>query len=193
MSLGKLPDFRLKASGRLGSRFRSFGIGDFRQAAAHVRDLPYGRNSDRSDWGLVLAEGRGTCSTKHALLAALAREHGADVELRLGIYLMDGKNTPGAAGALDAVGLAALPEAHCYLAHRSERVDVTGVESSGIEGFLHEEAIEPGQIGAYKVGAHRDFLRTWAAERGLDPDHVWRVREGCIAALSGRDTPRNAG
>lgn len=187
MSVEKLPGFRLERSGHLGTRFRALGIEDFRQAAAYVRDLPYGRNSDRSDWGLVLAENRGTCSTKHALLAALAREQGADVELRLGVYLMDRANTPAVAGVLDAHGLAGLPEAHCYLAYRGERVDVTGVESDTVEDFLYEEPIEPEQIGAYKVRLHRRFVRTWASERSLDSGRVWRVREECIGALATPD------
>ncbi len=181
-----LPGFRLETTGRLRSSFRALEVEDFRQAAGYVRDLPYARNSDRSDFFLVLTERRGTCSTKHALLAALAREHGVDVELRLGVYLMDGTNTPGVAGVLEARGLAGLPEAHCYLAYRGERVDVTGVESDTVKEFLYEESIEPDQIGAYKLDLHRRFLRTWATERRLDPERVWRVREECIGALSAR-------
>lgn len=168
----------------MSSRFRTRGIEDYRAAAWYVRDIPYGRTSDRSDYRLVLEEGRGTCSTKHALLAALAREHGARIELRIGIYLMDGANMPGAAPVLRRHGLAGLPEAHCYLAYRGERVDVTGVGGTAIEEFLHEESIEPTGIGAYKVERHKGFLRRWAAERRLDPAHVWRVREECIHALS---------
>ena len=186
MSVEKLPDFWLETTGRLGSHFRALWVEDFRQAAVYVRGLPYARTSDRSDFFLVLTERRGTCSTKHALLAGLAREHGADVELRLGIYLMDGTNTPGVAGVLEARGLAGLPEAHCYLAYRGERVDVTGVEADSVKEFLYEESIEPDQIGAYKLDFHRRFLRTWATERRLDPERVWRVREECIRALSAR-------
>ncbi len=186
MSPRDLPEFRL-SDGEIASEFREFGIESFRAAASHVRDLPYGRNSDRSNYRLVLDEGRGTCSTKHALLAALALEHGAGIELRIGIYLMSGINTPGTARVLRRHGLPGLPEAHCYLAYRDERIDVTGVEGGVIAKFLHEESIKPIQIGPYKVERHRTFLQTWALERRLDPDHVWRVREECIAALSSRD------
>ena len=170
----------------MGSRFRALGVENFRQAAAYVRNIPYGRNSDRSDWSLVLDENRGTCSTKHALLAALAREHDAAVELRLGVYLMDGANMPAVAGVLAAHGLAGLPEAHCYLAYRDERVDVTGVEADTVEEFLYEEPIEPERIGAYKVHLHQQFVRAWAAERSLDCERVWLAREACIRALSGQ-------
>ncbi|MBA2617925.1 MAG: hypothetical protein H0U91_07130 [Rubrobacter sp.] len=187
MGAEALPDFRLRPDGEVASGFAALGLKDFRAAACHVRDLPYGRNSDRSDYGLVLDEARGTCSTKHALLAALAREHGAPVGLRLGVYLMDGRNTTGVGPVLRRHGLDALPEAHCYLAYRETRVDVTRAQARIPGPFLREETIAPGQIGAYKVEAHRAFLRAWATERGLDPDLVWLAREECIAALSGID------
>jgi len=37
--------------------------------------LPYGRIADRNKFWLVLDEGRRTCTTKHALLSEVAREH----------------------------------------------------------------------------------------------------------------------
>ena len=186
MSVWRLPDFTLDASRPLGRRFAALGIRDFRAAAGHVRSLPYGRNSDRSDWRLVLSEGCGTCSTKHALLAKLARENGRRVALVLGVYEMDGINTPGVGGVLKSNGLRRVPEAHCYLAHEGARVDLTRQGGEGqIQRFLYEEDIEPRQIGEYKVEAHKKFVRRWAEEQGLDPGHVWRAREECIAALAG--------
>jgi hypothetical protein len=184
-SVEGLPDFPLDAEGETGRRFAALGLGGYRDAARHVRNLPYGRNSDRSDWRLVLEEGRGTCSTKHALLAELARENGLPVSLVLGVYEMDGENTPGVGEVLREHGLGCVPEAHCYLAHEGTRVDLTRQDAGdGPGGFLHEEEIEPRQIGAYKVEAHREFVRRWAGSRGLDPDSVWRAREECIAALA---------
>lgn len=65
-------------------------------------------------------------------------------------------------------------------------MDLTREGVSGqMDGFLHDEEIEPGKIGDHKLEAHKRFVRLWAAERGLDPGHVWRVREECIAALEG--------
>jgi hypothetical protein len=185
VSVGSLPDFALDFSRPLGGRFAALGVRDYRDAARYVRSLPYGRNSDRSDWGLVLSVGRGTCSTKHALLVELAREYDWRVALMLGVYEMDEANTPGVGAVLKANGLRRVPEAHCYLAHGGVRVDLTRQGGGGqIERFLHEEEIEPRQIGDYKVAAHKRFVRRWAEEWGLDPGHVWRVREECIAALA---------
>ncbi|CAA9385043.1 MAG: hypothetical protein AVDCRST_MAG22-211 [uncultured Rubrobacteraceae bacterium] len=186
MSMPSLPDVPLDGRGEFGARFRNVGARDYRSAARYVRDLPYGRNSDRSDYRLVLEEARGTCSTKHALLAALAREQGVPVGLRLGVYLMDGRNTPGVGPVLLRHGLDALPEAHCYLAYREARVDVTHAQARIPGPFLREETIAPGQIGAHKVESHRAFLRAWATRHGLDPDLAWLARERCIAALSER-------
>ena len=186
--VGLLPNRALDGETRLGAAFVALGARAYHAAAHYVRRLPYGRNSNRTDYGLVLEEGRGTCSTKHALLAALAEEHGLPVELRIGVYEMNGENTPGVGPTLARYGLECVPEAHCYLANRGARVDLTrNPPTAPIGDFLYEETIEPIGIGTRKVGVHRGFIRRWAAERGLDPEVVWRIREECIEALSKSD------
>ena len=188
-ALDRLASRPLAADGPVTARFRALGAADFAAAARYVRQLPYGRITERSRYWLVLDEGRGTCTTKHATLAALAREQGIDVQLVLGIYEMSERNTPGVGPVLRAHGLAYIPEAHCYLRYQGERVDMTGVPTGAepIERFLHEEPITIEQIGAYKNDLHRAFLREWIARadpapgRGLED--VWRIREACIAAL----------
>lgn len=179
-----LPDAALNASAPLGVAFAALGVTRLRTAARWVQALPYGRTTDRADWRLVLPERRGTCSTKHALLAALAAEAGASVGLVLGVYLMDEATTPGVGAALAAAGLCAVPEAHCVLDAERERLDLTWPGRTEAPSFVWEEAIRPDQIGAHKVSRHRDFVRTWAAKHGLDAAHVWAAREACIAALS---------
>jgi hypothetical protein len=121
MSVERLPDFALDAGRTLGREFVTLELGGYCDAARHASSLPNGRNSDRSDWRLVLKEGRGTCSTKHALLAELARENGRHVALVLAIYEMDEANTPGVGAVLERHGLPCVPEAHCYLAHEGAR------------------------------------------------------------------------
>jgi len=181
----------LTTDGPITRLFRAAGTHDFPGAALHVLGLPYGRITDRSRFWLVLEEGRGTCTTKHATLAELAREQGIEVQLMLGIYEMSEGNTPGVGRVLSAHGLPYIPEAHCYLRCQGERVDMTGVPpgAAPIERFLHEEPIIVDQIGAYKNDLHRRFLRDWSARtetvRGRSLDDVWRIREECIAALGG--------
>jgi hypothetical protein len=69
-SLETLPNFDLDPGSTISAQFLFYGKRDYHAAASYVQSLPYSRNSERSDYGLVLAERRGTCSTKHALLAA---------------------------------------------------------------------------------------------------------------------------
>jgi len=186
-----LPAVSLHPCGFITRTFLARGICDFQSAARYLHYLPYGRNTNRADFRLVLDEGRGTCSTKHALLAELAHEQDTPVALTLGIYAMHERNTPGVGRILEKYGLSFLPEAHCYLTYTKSRVDITrsGVESNeSIAQFLHEETITPAQIGEYKVELHQRFLRVWLVNEkragGRMFEEIWKIREECIAALA---------
>jgi hypothetical protein len=189
--LACLADRPLLSGGPFTQRFRDAGVSDFVGAATLIWRLPYGRIADRNQFWLVLEEGRGTCTTKHALLAELAREQGIDVQLTLGIYEMSDRNTPGVGPVLSKYGLECIPEAHCYLRYQGTLIDIIGVAvgAEPIGPFLHEEPITIEQIGAYKVDCHRRFLGDWLARRAaadaLSLEEAWRIREECIAALSG--------
>ena len=179
----------LSNDGRITRLFREAGVDDFAGAARYLLKLPYGRIADRNRVWLVLTEGRGTCTTKHALLAQLAREQAIDVQLMLGIYEMNERNTPGVGHVLSKYGMESIPEAHCYLRLNGSRIDVTGVPvgAEPIGRFLHEEPITVEQIGEYKNRVHRQFLNEWVAGKqeldGLTNDDFWRIREECLAAL----------
>ncbi len=186
-----LPQVALARPGALASRFAALGPRDLRAAARYVNALPYGRSSSRENPALVLDEGRGTCSSKHTLLALLAHEQGIAVELMLGIYEMREANTPGVGRVLERYGIPALPEGHCYLRYAGKRIDITRVVTGArapIEPFLYEETIRPEQVAEYKVELHRRFMRDWLARNPLagNPnfERVWAIREECIAALS---------
>jgi hypothetical protein len=190
-SWSALPDVTLKHMGEISADFLAREIVHFQAVGRHLYLLPYGRNTDRSDYRLVIPEGRGTCSTKHALLAALAREQRLPVALTLGVYEMHERNTPGVGRVLDRYQLAFIPEAHCYLTYEGARIDVTrsGLEPvEPIVKFLHEETITPEQIGAYKVQVHQRFLWQWSAQTALTHhrsfEEIWSIREECIAALA---------
>jgi hypothetical protein len=185
-----LPPEPLTGDGVLTAGLRARGLVDFAQAARWVQALPYGRTSNRDDVTRVVTEGRGTCSTKHALLAALAAELGLDLVLTLGIYEMSEANTPGVGPVLERHGLTSIPEAHCYLMGEEGRIDLTRevVAAEPISAFLHEEPIRVDQIGAYKTERHRRALAEWIARDGAAGgrtlSEVWAIREECIARLS---------
>jgi hypothetical protein len=179
----------LRPAGDISAAFIQTGSLDYRAAARFVSRLRYGRNSLVHDPLVVLREGRGTCSTKHALLRRLAMEQGLEIALVVGIYEMNAQNTPGVGGVLERYELTSLPEAHCYLRFRGKRIDVTG-ENGGLRElkFFLEKDIVPEQIGEYKVALHRGFLQRWIAEGNVpgrrDMEELWQIREKCIAALS---------
>ena len=186
-----LPETMLPVTGVTGALFLERGVSNFRAAGRYLHQFPYGRNTDRADFRSVLVEGRGTCSTKHALLAELAREQQIPVRLTLGIYEMHEHNTPGVGNVLDKYGLPFVLEAHCYLTYESVRIDVTrsGIEPTElILEFFHEETITPEQIGDYKVQLHQRFLREWLTSadflRKRSFNEIWKIREECIAALA---------
>ncbi len=194
LSWEAMPDHDLTSAAEVTQAFLDVGVRDLRAAARYLNRLPYGRNASRIDPLAVMREGRGTCGTKHALLKRLAIEQKIDIVLMLGIYEMTERNTPGVGCVLDHYGLACLPEAHCYLRYRGERVDVTRELSeplaAPIGGFLHQEEIAPEQIGEYKLELHRRFIRDWIAAdfntaAGRSFEQIWLIRERCIAALSG--------
>ena len=190
-SWSALPHVPLQPTGQVTADFLTRHVTSFQAAGCYLYRLPYGRNTDRANFRLVLPEGRGTCSTKHALLAELAREQGLPLLLTLGIYEMHERNTPGVGQVLDRYGLPFIPEAHCYLTYQEMRIDVTrsSVEpTEPIDRFLHKETIMPEQIGDYKVRVHRQFLQQWSARTCLTHRRsfaeIWRIREECIAALA---------
>ena len=186
-----LPDPPLSRRGADSEALIRVGCTTYQAAARYLHALPYGRNSDRANYTLVVPESRGTCSTKHALLAAVAAEQAIPMSLTVGIYDMTEANTPGVGAVLTAHGLRSIPEAHCYLTYRGDRVDISraGVApAAAITHFAQEWSIEPAQIGAHKLHLHRTYLERWRSaqrELRLTGDELWRIREACIAALCG--------
>ena len=143
--------------------------------------MPYGRNSDRSDYRLVFDEEIGACSTKSALVKAVAVENGWDnVKLCLGIFMLSEKTHPLLKNSLKEGGIDAIPEAHTYLKINNEIRDVTGLED-GNESFEKslqmEMEISPDKIGTFKVNWHKAQLVAYAFENGMSPNNLWEIRE----------------
>jgi hypothetical protein len=164
------------------------GFGTFDALAGFVRDLPYGRVSNAHDCLAVLGEGRGTCSAKHRLLAAVAHECGhPEVQLTIGIYEMCEENTPGVGAVLRNAALSSIPEAHCYLTVDGERFDYTGIPSGSVSPFdslVEEHFVAPADLLQLKERFHRKAIAAWAGKLGRAVSDAWETREACIAALA---------
>ena len=162
----------------------------FENLCEKVKNLPYGRNANRHDFSLVVSEGQGTCSSKHAFLKQEALRMGVpNVELILGMYRMNNLNTPKIGNILIDKGLSCIPEAHCYLRIDGVPHDFTSsnADFSKLENDIMEEiVIMPEQVVEFKIEYHKNFLREWIEEEKINYsfEEIWQIREQCITNLA---------
>lgn len=163
---------------------------NFEELIEKVKLIPYGRNSNRHDFSLVISENKGTCSSKHAYLKDYATQNNiSKVKLYIGIFKMNEQNTSKIAPLLSSNNIEFIPEAHCYLKINDIPVDVTSSESfyDKIKNEILEEIeIEPFQVVDFKINYHQDFLKKWIEKTNqrLKFEEIWTIREKCIQKLS---------
>jgi len=187
----KLVDFIIHPTGDVSNHFLSRGIFTFHNAAKYVQSLDYGRNVDKSNLLTVFSDNRGTCSTKHALLKCLADENGfEDITLFIGIFKMNGSNTPKIKERLLKYNIPYIPEAHTYLKYEAQYFDFTKIGASPedfLNDLMHEIEIQSNQINVQKVEIHKSFLRNWLrvnSDNKYSIEEIWNIREECIKDLS---------
>jgi hypothetical protein len=129
-----LPDRKIAPLGDISNKFIDLGISSFRAACHYVRALPYGYNSNRDDIMILFKEGRGSCTTKHAVIATLSRELDLSLVKNIGIYPMTEALVTGTAAILEKYTLPYLPMVHCFLAYEHYRVDLTEGNANGKNG-----------------------------------------------------------
>lgn len=182
--------FLIKPIGQLSKQVIKLGVTNSLDLVSFIQNIPYGRTVDRGNLALVLTENKGTCSSKHALIKAIAMENGiTDLKLIIGIYKMTEKNTPKIGQEIAHNNLDYLPEAHCYLKYDNETIDITSANADfdKIKSVILEEIeIEPQQVGQFKIDYHKTFIQKWITDKNLSfsLDEIWTIREQCIANLS---------
>ncbi|WP_300664669.1 hypothetical protein [Fluviicola sp.] len=184
-------DFELTSDEPYSKELRNSGINSFVEACNFVAKLSYGRNANREDFGLVLSEQKGTCSSKHALLAELALENGhPEIELIAGIFLMNGETHAKLNDFFENKPYTSLPECHCYLRLKGERFDFTDT-SDALERIapklVREQRIDPNQVSDWKIVIHKDYLQRWLNRNpgiGMTLENIWKEREEAISILS---------
>lgn len=179
-----------KNKGILSEIFFELEVFTFIAAIQFVKNLPYGRTTDRANPDLVLIELKGSCSTKHALLKKLALEQGiSTVSLYLCLFKMNGNNTPKLEEVLQKHDISYIVEAHCILSVNGEFIDVTS-ETSDYDSLKNDilelVEIQPEQIGDFKVDYHQTYLKKWLKKRNSEYsfEEFWSIREQCIKVLS---------
>lgn len=180
----------LHANDSLTQLVKERGIYSWEELIRFTRKIPYGRNTSRSDFSLVIKENKGTCSSKHAFLKTIADLNRIpNIKLILGMYKMNQTNTPKIGNELSSHNIDYIPEAHCYLKIDNKTVDIT-TETSQFEAIkndiLQEKEITPEQVVAFKVNYHKTFIKQWIIDQKInyDFDTIWSIREKCIKNLS---------
>lgn len=164
------PDCDITPAGMISQQFLDMRISSFRAACEFVHQLPYGYNTDRDAPMGLFEEGRGTCTTKHAVIATLAQEQDRPIHKKIGIYAMNEALVTGTGAILSKYALPYLPMVHCFLAYKSFRVDLTegnlNGKNSSIEEFLYTATVEPNISGKDEYLIYREALRKHILTRG---------------------------
>lgn len=161
-------------------------VSDFHGAVRRIERLPYGRNSRPIDYRLVPIEQRGTCTTKHAFLAALSHEQGCPLQLLVCFFDMSGQTHPAVAETLTRAGLASIREAHCLIRFEGKIFDLTGLPPSDPLPEYSDFAQLPLDQLDQKQAFHRAALATWAEQKriSMPVQRLWSIREQCIRDLA---------
>ena len=162
----------------------------FEEASNYVKNLPYKRNFDKENIYVIIEENGGTCSTKHAYLKRISGEFSMEnVQLMLGIFMMNAKNTLKIKSVLEKYNLLEMPEAHSYLRIDGKIIDSTrkgSSENDFVNELAEEIEINPNQITDFKVQYHQEFLKKYLLQHSeiqYPLEKFWKIREECIFAF----------
>lgn len=165
-----LPDKEIiSTAGAVSQRFHDLRISTFHQACGYVHGLPYGYNTDRDELMILFEEQKGSCTTKHAVIATLAHELDLPVEKAIGIYAMTEAIVTGTGDILSAHDLPYLPMVHCFLSSGPHRVDLTEGNRNGknrsLEEFLHTRIVAPAISAKEEYLLYRGVIQTLITTR----------------------------
>ena len=183
-------NYKLNNNDPLTILINSLSIQTWNDLIIHTKNLPYGRNSNRTDLTLVISEGKGSCSSKHAFLKKVADLNNIpNIKLILGMYKMSEINTPGIGNPMSDNNIPFIPEAHCYLSINNKKTDITSENadfSALTKDIIQEIEIKPEQVAQFKVSYHKEYLKSWIKENNIpfSFNEIWSIREECIFNLS---------
>ena len=130
-AIESLPDLPLVSAGPTQRAFLDRGVTTLRDACCWVHALPYGHTSSVADVYSVLGEGRGTCFTKHGVIAKLGEELEIPLAKHVGFYRLTEEILTGMAELLERHGLPFVPQIHCFLDWHGTRIDLTDGNDTG--------------------------------------------------------------
>ncbi len=142
-----LPDIEIKLAGEISKKFLELGIRSFREACDYVHDIEYGYNTNYDDKMIFFKENKGSCTSKHTVIAGLAEELNILLYKHVGVYKFTEEISTGANEILKKYKISYVPMVHCYLVYKDFRFDLTEGNCNGknttIEEFIHERKVNP--------------------------------------------------
>ncbi|MFW9819983.1 MAG: hypothetical protein ACFFE5_10270 [Candidatus Thorarchaeota archaeon] len=142
----KLPDAEIKDKGEISQKFLELGIKTFKEACNYVHNIEYGYNTNYDDKFIFFKEKKGSCTSKHAVIAGLAEEINIPLYKHVGVYKFTEEISTGTEEILKKYKIPYVPMIHCFLVYRDNRFDLTEGNCNGkntsIEEFIHEEKVD---------------------------------------------------
>lgn len=146
-SFDRLPDKKIVPKGKISKSFLDLGISSFKEACLYVHNAKYGYNSTYDDPLIFFKENKGSCTSKHGVIAALAKELDIPLYKKVAIYKLTEEITYGAEKVMNKYEIPYIPMQHCFLVYKDYRFDLTEGNNNGkktsIEEFIHTEKVEP--------------------------------------------------
>jgi len=146
-SYDKLPNAEIKPVGEFSIKFLDLGIKTFRNACDYVHNVDYGYNTNHEDKMIFFKEKKGTCTTKHAVIASLAQELGIPLFKHICVYKFTEDITTGVNEILKKYEIPYVPMTHCFLVYENYRFDLTEGNHNGkkthIDDCIHAERVDP--------------------------------------------------
>ncbi len=146
-SYDKLPDAEIKPVGEFSIKFLELGIKTFRGACDYVHKIDYGYNTNYEDKMILFKEKRGSCTSKHAVIASLAEELEIPLYKHVCIYKLTEEITTGVNEILKNYEIPYVPMAHCFLVYDKFKYDLTEGNNNGkkihVDEYIHSEKVDP--------------------------------------------------
>ncbi|TES96372.1 MAG: hypothetical protein E3J90_08170 [Promethearchaeota archaeon] len=146
-SYDNLPNAEIKPVGEFSIKFLDLGIKTFKDACDYVHNIDYGYNTNYEDKMIFFKENKGTCTTKHAVIAGLAQELEIPLYKHVCIYKFTEEITTGVHEILKKFEIPYIPMTHCFLVYDRYKFDLTEGNRNGkkkpIDDCIHTERVDP--------------------------------------------------
>jgi len=184
-----LPDIPILRSRPYGAAcFTQFGARTLRDAGDFVCECDSDPGPKPDDIDSLLKHGTGTIGAKHALLVALANEHGYHA-MELVVACCELRLPPSFATRVDATLRRpnTLPTAVCWIRDHDRRLQTfewTGRSMHAVKPIT-EVAVRPEQLAPQRINLYRNFAADWCRALEADPLEFTRLRAWQLRASPG--------